>query len=279
MIDEIEYIRRATENRNELALQNSTRSFDITKFHGVDYLKGELQAIKLIKKSHDIYAAIMLGFLPYLAEHNGADAVMLDNGKFIDVELKTSYTHISPKLAFRTKQGTVYFTKDVSSWDDDWVDKNKTCIAKSQFKASFDIKNNLHTKDRKTFLICIDGDTGEIICVYSMEGKKVLEFLESSNDIKLGSFMSSGTEVSTVEVPVTGWDNWIDRVKDQLEVKRTSPYSTELKRLERECRKIEIRRKVLEKALSISAPIPDSSLESKTDPTGQIPILYNEEIV
>lgn len=275
MIDKIEYKKRAEENKVELKYQRATRSFDITKFHGVDYERGILQPIKLIKKSHDIFAAIVLGFLPYLAEHNGADGVMLEDDEFLDVELKTCYTHISPKLAFRTKQGTVYFTKDVSSWDWDWIDKNKTCLAKSQFKATFDIKNNRHTKDRKTFLICIDGDTGEIICVYSMEGKTVLEFLQTSNDIKLGSFMTSGKEVTDTTVPITGWTKWIDRVKGQLEVKRTSSIAVEEKRLLREIKKLEI----LRKFENTSVPAVDSSQPSKTDPTEQIPILYNEEIV
>jgi len=275
MIDKTEYKKRVEENKIELKYQRATRSFDITKFHGVDYERGILQPIKLIKKSHDIFAAIVLGFLPYLAEHNGADGVMLEDDEFLDVELKTCYTHISPKLAFRTKQGTVYFTKDVSSWDWDWIDKNKTCLAKSQFKATFDIKNNRHTKDRKTFLICVDGDTGEIICVYSMEGKTVLEFLQTSNDIKLGSFMTSGKEVTDTTVPITGWTKWINRVKVQLEEKRTSSFAVEEKRLLREIKKLEI----LQKFENISVPAVDSSQSTKTDPTEQIPSLYNEENV
>lgn len=267
MIDKALYKKRVAENKIELAHQRSNGSFDITKFHGVDYERGILQPIRLIKKSHDIFAAVLLGFLPYLAEHNGADGVMLENDEFLDVELKTCYTHISPKLAFKTKQGTVYFTKDVSSWEWDWVDKNKTCLAKSQFKASFDIKNNLHTKDRKTFLICIDGDTGEIICVYSMEGKDVLEFLRSSNDIKLGSFMTSGKEVTDIAVPVTGWTKWIDRVKAPLEEKRTSLIAVEERRLHREIKKLEI----LQKVENISVPDSDSSQPAKIDPTPQTP--------
>lgn len=230
---EEEYLRKQNENTIELLRQEADGSMDITKFHGFDFEKGILKPIKLLKKAHDIFAAVRLGFLPYLNEHDGADAVMLEDNKFEDVELKTCYSHISPELAFVTKLGTIYFTKDVHLWGE-WVDRNKTNLAKSHFSAAFDIKKNLHTKDRKTFLICIDGNTGEYICVYSMKGESVVEFLKTSNDIKLGSFMTHGEEVKNFILPVIGWDKWLERAAKTLQVKRTTPFQQEQKRIEKE---------------------------------------------
>lgn len=270
MITEQEYLRRVAENTAELLAQTKAGSFDITKFHGFDFVKGVLQPVKLLKKTHDIFAAVIIGALPYLDEHTGADGVILEDGVFHDIELKTCYSHLSPLHAFRTDQGTVYFTKDVGSWTGDWVDRNKTCIAKSKFSASFDIKHNLHTKERKTFLICIDGTTGEIICVYAMEGKRVLEYLKTSNDIKLGSFMSSGVEITNVALPVTGWDAWIDRHKPLLVVKRTSLKSQEEKRLEKI--RIKEEKKMQQKLLLDSLLDRYSSEMTKTDPSEQISI-------
>lgn len=230
MIDAEEYIRRKNENTREMLRQNSIQSFDITKFHGIDAVKGSVRPIKLIKKSHDIYAAIILGFLPYLIEHTGADAVKLSNNEFEDVELKTCYAHISPSRAFKTKKGTIYFTKDVSLWDE-WVDQNKTSVAESHFNAVFNVRYNLSSKNRPTYLICVDADSGEIICIYELDGNTVVEYLKTSKDIKLGTFISRGRAVMDSMMPLTGWLAWCDRVSANLLVKRTSTIEREKDRL------------------------------------------------
>lgn len=260
------YLRKQKENTEELRKQEASESFDITKFHGYDYDRGVLPAVKLLKKVHDIFAAVRFGFLPYLGEHTGADAVMLENGIFIDVELKTCYSHISAATAFVTLAGTIYFTKDVSLWTD-WVDENATSIAASQFKATFEIKRNLQSKNRKTFLICIDGNTGEYICVYSMEGNLVLEFLKTSGDIKLGSFISKGKEVTDFLLPVVGWQNWLDRSRNLLDIKRRSTTKKELARQLRDEQRL----------LKASLPKTRSRKKTKTDPNLQTSTLCSLE--
>jgi len=265
-----EYIRRVDENTKEFINQMKENSFDITKFHGFDVEKGILSPIILLKKVHDIFAAVVLRKLPYLKKNHGADAVELSNtNEFIDIELKTSYNSISESKAFKTAANTVYFTKDVKLWKGDWVDRNKTALAKSQFNAKFEIKNNLHTKERKTYLLCIDSDSSEFICAYSMPGKKVLEFLETSKDIKLASFMTYGTEVTDLVLEPVGWDKWIERHLPILETKRCSTKTEENKRLTKE----EIKKqKVIQKKLNsqnTSLLNLDSLGESKIDPIQQ----------
>lgn len=230
MITHSEYLRRVVENTAEWKKQSATKSFDITKYHGFDKQAGECTVVSLLKKTHDVYGAVVLGFLPYLDEQTGADAVKLEDNQYVDVELKTCYVTVTPNTAFRTARNTIYHTKDVSLWGK-YVDRNKTQLIESKFSAAFKIKNNLHTKDRETYIIAIDGVLGSIIDVYYLEGKQVLKYLETSKDIKLGTFMKEGLRfVSPVE-PAIGWQNWIDSISKTLEIKVCESKKTRERRL------------------------------------------------
>lgn len=242
MISVQEYARRVAENAAETKRQAKEKSFDLSKYHGFDTLAGTLTRAQLSQKSFDILAATILGVLPYLRQNTGADAVELSNGYFIDIELKTSRALPDPRKLFRTERGTLYFTKDVTKWTAGWIDRNKTSTASSQFSASFDINGNRDTKNRKTYLICIDDTTDEVICIHSMEGPKVLEFLTTSQDIKLGSFMKYGTKVTSAVVEIAGWENWCNKVSQNLVTLRCSSIKAEQNRIALEATRIEKKR-------------------------------------
>jgi len=233
MITVDEYKKRIQENTVEWYNQKTTNSFDITKYHGVDATAGSVNTILLLKKTHDIYAALILGFLPYILENTGADAVRLDAHGYTDVELKTCYAHISPSTAFKTERDTIYCTKDVGMWGK-YVDKNKTQILESTFSAAFRITHNLQTKNRDTYIIAIDGTDGCIIDIYSLEGNLVVDYLKTSNDIKLGSFLSKGTKVASPVEVVKGWYTWVDGLLPLLETKVCEPPPQRARREQRE---------------------------------------------
>lgn len=219
MISVDEYNKRVYENKQIYLNQVASGSFDFTKFHGVDALAGEVTLIRLLKKVHDIYTAVNLNMLPYLTEHIGADAVKLVNNEFYDVELKTCFVDITPNSAFKTAKNTIYTTKDVSKWGDK-VERSKVALLTSAFKASFTIKNNLHTKNRDTYLLLIDGNNSNVIDCFMLEGQKVVEFLETSRDIKLGSFIKYGHSISHNLNNYIGWQKWVDSILPTLPTKQ-----------------------------------------------------------
>lgn len=232
MITQEEYIKRVNENTLEWNKQRKEKSFDITKFHGFDARAGDLNHVVLLKKVHDIYGAIVLGFLPFLSEQCGADAVKLSDNSYEHVELKTCYASVSPKTAFKTKSNTIYYTKDVEIWDE-YVDKSKTQLIESTFSAAFSIKNNLHTKHRETYIIAIDGNNGDIIDVFYLPGSIVVDYLKSSKDIKLGTFMKKGIQFRSETFNAIGWKNWISDMLPKLKVKTCESKSTKQRRLSR----------------------------------------------
>jgi hypothetical protein len=195
--------------------------FDLSRFHGADASAMEVPVITLASKSHDIYAATRLGFLPFLKENHGADALALKYGYLVGVELKTSFARITADNAFKTKRGTIYITENVHQWGNE-VDVNKTTKLPSRFVASFAITSDKQyaSKNRDTYLIAIDAVRDIIIDCFMLEGDSVINFLESSNSIKLGSFMSYGDRVKMVDNSAMGYDNWVAKLSTELQCKQ-----------------------------------------------------------
>lgn len=221
MISEDEYNKRVAENKIIYLQQVASNSFDFTKFHGFDALSGEVTFIRLLKKVHDIYTAVNLNMLPYLKELHGADAVKLENSVFKDVELKTCFVEISANTAFKTVNGTIYTTKDLSQWPNG-VPYSKVALLTSAFKASFGTTNKQpHKKDRDTYLLLIDGSNSKVIDCFMLEGSKVVKFLETSRDIKLGSFIKYGNSTASELNNCIGWDKWIESILPILPTNKT----------------------------------------------------------
>lgn len=208
------------ENTQELKTQELNGSCDLSKFHGIDAMKGTVSAIELLKKGHDIWAAAYLGVLPYLRENIGADAVIVHDHGFEDAELKTCYANLDPLTAFITNDDVIYFTKDITLWGDK-VQKSKTVRASSRFSAKFDKMKDktFESKRRTTFLLCFDPQRNIIVESRVMDGDKVMKYLATSQDIKLGSFMSDGQKANTVLNNVIGWENWTNIIKPILKIK------------------------------------------------------------
>ncbi len=213
--------RRIAENTKEIKRQVRRNQFDLKKFHGVDAEAGEISMFTLAAKAFDILAAVHVGALPYLKERHGADGVMIKRNMVVDVEFKTCARTISEKNAFITERGTVYTTSP--KHESASVIKHSQCaLIESYFNAAFDVKDKkiLQTKRRDTYLLTFDEVNNRVIDCYIMDGDNVVAFLETSNNIKMGSFIKYGKPVELVSGPVIGWHAWRKELADTLTVKR-----------------------------------------------------------
>ena len=223
-ITQQEFQRRVLENTTELKKQLADKTRDVTKFHGFDAVAGELDPDVVMHKSPDIWVAALIGCLAFLSKKTGADGMTTNGIAYREAEFKSCYTYVSPDVAFKTTQGTIYFTKDVNMWGSH-VKINSTSSAASKFKASFDPKADTLSKDRDTFLVAKDVSSGKLIDCYMLTGDKVVEFLQSARDIKLGSFMKNGTQVP-LQVPTLSYDAWYKSVLPTLLTKQRSKDGT-----------------------------------------------------
>ncbi len=257
-----EYIRRRDENTAEYRRQLKSNSFDIKKFHGFDVIAGTLGRWELSKKPHDILGAVLLGFLPILRKKTGYDAMRLDGVNFVGVELKSSYTDEGKFI--KTKLNTIYSATTDRLFDGK-IYKQYTTSFKSNFNATYSIIENLGMKNIDTYLIIIDNRTDEIVDCFLIEGPGMEKYLDSITipvsgnvQIKLSVFERLGSQYTNTITPIIGLEQWKESLLPDLPL-------------------IHVINKPIDKNIPLLTP--DSSLESKTDPTGQIPILYNEEIV
>lgn len=258
-----EFIKLRDENTVEYNRQLLNNSFDLKKFHGFDAKAGSLGRYVLAKKTHDILAAVALGFLPYLKENTGADAVKLVDGLFVTVEVKSSYTDIM-KL-FKNKNNTVYSTEDINLWADK-VPKANIRSLKSCFNASYKIVNNLSSKFRDTCFVVVDNLTDEIVEAYEMDTNAMTIYLserkipESGNmSIKLVEFMSLGKPIDTV-IPKLGFKVWEQSLLSSLPLKEVlNPKKVSRK----------------QKTTNISLPVADSESDPKNDPSSQTSSPYS----
>jgi len=218
-----EITRKIAENSAEIKRQMKNNSFDLKKFHGADAHAGDLSAFVLSAKAFDILAAAHIGALPYLKEKRGADGIFIKNGKITEVEFKTSSRTINTDNSFVTKRGAIYLTKEDNKLLE-CVKKSECVKLESAFTASFgDIQyeSNLQSKCRDTYLIAFDEHTNQIIDCFMLTGDIVVDYLQTSNSIKLGTFIKHGKQVALESGPVIGYAQWKKALGVTLPLKNT----------------------------------------------------------
>lgn len=229
-----EYIRRRDENTAEYNRQIATNSFDPKKFHGFDAVAGELSRSKLASKTHDILAAVILGFLPVLNSKSGTDAMRLDDDlTYSHVELKTSYTE--EEKFIKTPKDSVYSVTTNKIVNNE-VPRDSTTSIKSNYEAAYKIVNNLDVKNIDTYLLLLDSRTDELIDCRMIEGKVMGDYLNSRKipssgnlKVKYTVFEELGTTVNHTCVPIIGFDVWKTKLLPSLPTVRVLPSSTKRK--------------------------------------------------
>lgn len=218
----MEITRKIAENTAEVKRQTKNNSFDLKKFHGADASAGELSAFMLSAKAFDILAGIHIGALPYLREKHGADGILIKNGKIEKVEFKTSARTINADNSFITARGAIYLTKEDNKLLE-CVKKSEVVSMESAFFASFAVQyeSNLHSKCRDTYLLAFDEHNNQIIDCFMLDGDTVVEYLRTSNSIKLGAFIKHGKSVALKSGPIIGYAAWKKELKTILPLKST----------------------------------------------------------
>lgn len=217
-----EFRKRVKENTAEYIRQRTHNIFDLKRYHGADVEKGLLADIVLAKKSHDIIGAIVLGFLPYLKETTGHDALKLEDNKFKFVELKTTYTDQDKFI--KTENNAIYsVTQDLIV--NNSIPKNNSTSLKSNFQATYTIKGNLDSKGIDTYLLVFDSKDGMLICVHEMKDNVIKKYLDDrkipesgSVTIKLTTFEKLGTPYEKSVIPAIGLDIWKENMLKNLRV-------------------------------------------------------------
>ena len=219
----MEITRKIAENSAEIKRQTKNNSFDLKKFHGADAHASDLSTFVLSAKAFDILAGAHIGALPYLKEKHGADGILIKNGKIEKVEFKTSARTINKNNSFITNRGTIYLTKEDNKLLE-CVKRTECVMLESAFYASFgaiQYESNLQSKCRDTYLLAFDEHTNQIIDCFMLDGDTVVEYLQTSNSIKVGTFIKYGKSVVLESGPVTGYAQWKKELSTTLPLKST----------------------------------------------------------
>lgn len=177
------------------------------------HLAGEVSIPILMNSAHNIYASAIIGVLP-LIHGKGCDAIKMSDGETTPIELKTSYIDHS-NLWVNQSNNKIYKGK-----------ANNHVHRRSiydRLKAKY-LVYNLDDKCIDTYLVCIDSDTSEIICSYSLSGTTIREIFgkeesrpKFTKDITLRMFIQHGTVSDTV-VPQIGHEEWCEHMKTKVPV-------------------------------------------------------------
>lgn len=190
MISKAEFKRRVAEN-TEYFQRTYKQSLDVAKYHFFDAPAGEQSPLSLMDKVHDIITAVAVGALP-LTNKSGADAIMLIDGKFTEVELKFS-TIASDKYTVGDRGGICIVT-----------DKCRMAITNT-IMAKWIISNEDHlkTKNRPSILVVFDKSTNTFIDASMISGKKTVNLLTQNKKSKARMINWAGFEKHGTPVKLT----------------------------------------------------------------------------
>lgn len=145
----------------------------------------------------DFSGAIAIGAVPYKKSH-GVDAILLINGKLVDIEVKT--TTVSSSKFWQTKKGTLYSGCGGT---------NVTGL-KSSIEACYTIGNsaNRRTKYIPTYLVIFESEHGCIVDAIKLGSNKIKQIFRQKKKnkarttngkiaIKLYKFLELGNKTKT----------------------------------------------------------------------------------
>lgn len=210
-----EYYQRVQENIETFKRDyEAHRSIRASDFHFFEKNKYEKRRLFEFENSWDIIGATLVADLP---SNNpaGADGFrLLPSGEYLEMEYKISRKYQSaiwqtPRGALNT--GIANIT-------------NRTTSLRSGFTASFDIQNNLESKNRLTNLFIFDETLQQFVSGYQLTGQQVIDYLNKSKgnkrSVKLSHFINEGIQID-LTVPSYGsyikWESMLKRIVPILE--------------------------------------------------------------
>ena len=209
-----EFITPTHEEFNERVKKNF-KLFQVNSFPFYDYKFFDLKDGKasnvhsdtLSKSINDIRASIPLGQLAFYAQ-NGADAVMIKDGKYVDTELKTIEIDES-KIVIGENDKLYYETST-----------GKRNLMDSALSIGFVVTNDSikKSKNRPTFVVLRRKNDGMTIDAFYLSGDIIYrEILKgdpnvADKSVTLRTFLTEGTK-EPVLIEHVGWEKWVKQMK------------------------------------------------------------------
>lgn len=189
-----EFKRRLKENNAYMdkVVKSKFRFFDIGRLNTVNSKVGDLTALMLNKHYYDILCSGIIGALADINSPYGHDALILKDGKLIEVECKTTY--VDPDAFWLGPRGGVNCNK-------------------APGKISFEINDAEHllTKNRPCYSTILDDRNGIILDVNLISGRNIVKLL-TNIDKKTGKQHTG-----------KNWISWDDQIKYGTPVKLPWP--------------------------------------------------------
>jgi hypothetical protein len=228
--------------KENLKLLNGQK-FDFYKYLFFDLKKGKIENVHsdtLSKSINDIRASIPLGQLAWFAQ-NGADAVKIINGKYVDTELKT--IEIDEENIIIGENNEIYHESS----------NGKRVLAESYFQIGFTVATEYtkQSKNRPTYLILRKKINGEIIDAFYLDGKIILEEISKGDpdkdrkSVALKVFLEKGRKEKLI-CDYIGWENWKQQIKKTAKYIRRPEKIEEIKKNESRIRSF-LRKEISEK--------------------------------
>src|SRR5690606_7291717 len=141
-----DFNQRLKHNIETLRRHLDTNKFCANEYHFIDHT-AEDNHFLITRRFFDILAATIIGALP-VDQINGVDCYRMTENGLEAVEVKLVELH--SRGTFKTERGTVYYGKEPT------LDRNRRCNVRSNFRASYEIYNNLDSKNVPTVLVLFD---------------------------------------------------------------------------------------------------------------------------
>jgi len=208
-----EFKRRLQHNVATIKGHIKNNRFCANDYHFVDHPLEDNHFL-VSRRFFDIVAATVIGALPVDAL-NGIDSYRLkEDGTYEAVEVKLVELHT--RGAFRTDKGSIYYGPAPTA------NANKRVSLRSKFRASFEIYNNISSKNVPTVLVLFDTENHKIVDAIEMHGEQIMRYLSNVLDgtgkivkekktakrtIALSAFLNHGKKSNTT-IKVSGFENW-----------------------------------------------------------------------
>lgn len=209
-------------NRAELATQLRTNDLNMNRFWWLSednlLLPPGTHNLHVHRYSDDLVCATIVGGIAY-ATGSGVDALVVEENdegeyEFVEIECKLSYV----------SKNKILVSNNLSlQMGNPHGGKNTRTSFRSRIAATYEIVNNLHKKNMKTFLVVMDTDTREIINVSMLKGDAIEDCLATNvvtgeartskkRSIKLSKFYNDGVQINPIGFKVVGLCAWEQNV-------------------------------------------------------------------
>ena len=195
------------------------RSPRASDFHFFEKDKYEKRRLHEFEHTWDIIGATLVGDLPSNKPHGADGFRLLPSGEYLEMEYKIARKYQSS--IWQTPRGTLY--TGIANI------KDRTTSLRSAITASFEIQNNLESKDRLTNLFIFDETVQQYVSGYELDGPAVVKYLEKSNGskkgMKLSYFINEGNEIQNLTIPSYGsYVKWEEMLKETVQILEKGEY-------------------------------------------------------